>query len=45
MAGNRDMIVAQIDGRGTAGQGFQMMHELYMRLGTVEVDDQLEVAE
>ncbi|GFG28703.1 hypothetical protein Cfor_02278, partial [Coptotermes formosanus] len=45
LAGNRDFIVAQIDGRGSGGQGYQMLHEVYMRLGTVEVADQLEVTE
>jgi len=45
LASNRDFIVAQIDGRGSAGQGYTMLHEVYRRLGTVEVADQLEVAE
>jgi len=45
LAGNRDIIVAQIDGRGSGGQGYQMLHEVYMKLGTVEVADQLEVTE
>ena len=45
LAGNRDFIVAQIDGRGSGGQGYQMLHEVYMKLGTVEVADQLEVTE
>lgn len=39
------MIIAQIDGRGSAGQGYLMLHQIYHRLGTVEVADQLEVAE
>lgn len=45
MAGNKDYIVAQIDGRGSAGQGYRLLHEVYRRLGTVEVSDQLEVTE
>lgn len=45
LAGTKDYIVAQIDGRGTAGQGYQLLHEVYRRLGTVEVSDQLEVTE
>ncbi|KAJ8870518.1 hypothetical protein PR048_029541 [Dryococelus australis] len=45
LAGNRDFIVAQIDGRGTGGQGNQMLSEVYMQLGSVEVADQLEVTE
>lgn len=45
MAGTKDYIVTQIDGRGSSGQGYQLLHEVYRRLGTVEVSDQLEVAE
>ncbi|KAJ1526921.1 hypothetical protein ONE63_008469 [Megalurothrips usitatus] len=45
LASNRDFIVAQIDGRGSGGQGYKMMHEVYQQLGTVEVNDQLEVTE
>ncbi|XP_054275243.1 inactive dipeptidyl peptidase 10-like [Macrosteles quadrilineatus] len=45
LASSRDLIVAQIDGRGSAGQGYLMLHQVYHRLGTVEVADQLEVAE
>lgn len=45
LAGNKDYIVAQIDGRGSSGQGYRLMHEVYRRLGTVEVSDQLEVTE
>lgn len=39
------MIIAQIDGRGSGGQGYQLLYEVYHRLGTVEVADQLEVTE
>ena len=45
LAGNKDYIVAQIDGRGSSGQGYRLLHEVYRRLGTVEVSDQLEVTE
>jgi inactive dipeptidyl peptidase 10 len=45
LAGTKDYIVCQIDGRGSAGQGYQLLHEVYRRLGTVEVSDQLEVSE
>lgn len=45
LAGNKDYIVAQIDGRGSSGQGYRLQHEVYRRLGTVEVSDQLEVTE
>ena len=45
LAGNKDYIVIEIDGRGSSGQGYQLLHEVYKRLGTVEVSDQLEVSE
>lgn len=45
LSGTKDYIVAQIDGRGSSGQGYKLMHEVYHRLGSVEVADQLEVTE
>lgn len=45
LAGAKDYIVTQIDGRGSSGQGYQLLHEVFRRLGTVEVSDQLEVSE
>ncbi|XP_060657686.1 uncharacterized protein LOC132792360 isoform X1 [Drosophila nasuta] len=45
LAGNKDYIVIEIDGRGSSGQGYQLLHEVYKRLGSVEVSDQLEVSE
>lgn len=45
LAGTKDYIVGQIDGRGSSGQGYRLLHEVYRRLGTVEVSDQLEVTE
>lgn len=45
MASRKNVIVAQIDGRGSGGQGHQLLHEVYMKLGSVEVADQLEVTE
>lgn len=45
LAGAKDYIVIQIDGRGSAGQGYQLLHEVYRRIGTIEVSDQLEVIE
>ncbi|KAG8432367.1 hypothetical protein GDO86_016850 [Hymenochirus boettgeri] len=35
------IIVASLDGRGTAYQGDKFMHAIYKRLGTVEVEDQI----
>lgn len=45
LAGTKDYIVIEIDGRGSSGQGYQLLHEVYKRLGSVEVSDQLEVSE
>ncbi|XP_036146942.1 dipeptidyl aminopeptidase-like protein 6 isoform X3 [Monomorium pharaonis] len=45
LASRRNIIVAQIDGRGSGGQGYKLLHEVYYRLGSVEVADQLEVTE
>ncbi|CAD1480538.1 unnamed protein product, partial [Heterotrigona itama] len=45
LASKKNMIVAQIDGRGSGGQGYKFLHEVYYRLGSVEVADQLEVTE
>ncbi|XP_043277514.1 inactive dipeptidyl peptidase 10 isoform X2 [Venturia canescens] len=45
LASRKNVIVAQIDGRGSGGQGYKMLYEVYYQLGTVEVDDQLEVTE
>ncbi|XP_034933763.1 inactive dipeptidyl peptidase 10 [Chelonus insularis] len=45
LASRKNVIVAQIDGRGSGGQGYKMLYEVYYRLGTVEVADQLEVTE
>ncbi|VEN54444.1 unnamed protein product, partial [Callosobruchus maculatus] len=45
LVSQKDYIVAQIDGRGSAGQGHRLLHQVYRRLGTLEVEDQLEVTE
>lgn len=45
LASRKNMIVAQIDGRGSGGQGYKFLHEVYYRLGSIEVSDQLEVTE
>lgn len=45
LASRKNMIIAQIDGRGSGGQGYKFLHEVYYRLGSVEVADQLEVTE
>lgn len=45
LTSSKDFIVAQIDGRGSGGQGQQLMHKVYYKLGSIEVSDQLEVTE
>ncbi|PIO34151.1 hypothetical protein AB205_0124630 [Aquarana catesbeiana] len=41
LSGSEDIIVASVDGRGTAYQGDHFMHAVYKRLGTLEVEDQI----
>ncbi|KAF6197768.1 hypothetical protein GE061_008734, partial [Apolygus lucorum] len=45
LASTQDVIVGYIDGRGTSGKGYSLTHQVYMKLGTVEASDQLEVTE
>lgn len=45
LTSQKDFIIAQIDGRGSGGQGHQLLHKIYYKLGSVEVADQLEVTE
>lgn len=45
LASRKSIIVAQIDGRGSGGQGYKLLHEVYYKLGYAEVADQLEVTE
>ncbi|XP_063789703.1 prolyl endopeptidase FAP-like isoform X2 [Pseudophryne corroboree] len=40
-ASSEKIIVASMDGRGTAYQGDKFMHAVYRRLGTLEVEDQI----
>lgn len=44
LAGSRDIIFAYVDGRGSGYQGEAHKYELYHKLGTVEVEDQIEAA-
>lgn len=41
---NKNIIYAFIDGRGSGYQGDRMLFEIYRKLGTVEIEDQLAVA-
>ena len=40
LASSRGVIVAQIDGRGSGGEGDRRRFEMWHRLGSVEVQDQ-----
>ncbi|XP_053554351.1 prolyl endopeptidase FAP-like isoform X2 [Bombina bombina] len=41
LASSEDIIVASLDGRGTAYQGDKFMHAVHKRLGTLEIEDQV----
>ena len=41
LASQENVICVSIDGRGSGARGNQFMHEVYRRLGTVEVQDQI----
>ncbi|XP_053733147.1 inactive dipeptidyl peptidase 10-like isoform X1 [Synchiropus splendidus] len=40
-----NVIVARLDGRGSGFQGQRILHEVYQRLGTVDVQDQIAAVE
>lgn len=44
LSSNHDIIVAEVDGRGTGLRGSRTLFANYMRIGTGEVDDQIIVA-
>lgn len=44
LASGRDIIYAAIDGRGSGCQGDTHKYQLYHKLGTVEIEDQIIVA-
>lgn len=43
LASQRNFIVVQIDARGSGFQGEKHRHELYHKLGSVEIEDQIAV--
>lgn len=45
VAAGAGAVVAAVDARGAGGRGLGAHHTLHRRLGTVELQDQLEVAE
>lgn len=44
LASSHSIVVASFDGRGSGGRGERFLHEIYRRLGTVEVQDQIKGA-
>ncbi|XP_060923121.1 dipeptidyl peptidase 4-like [Limanda limanda] len=44
LASTEKIIVASFDGRGSGFQGDKLMHQIYKRLGTYEVEDQITAA-
>ncbi|NWW97042.1 DPP4 peptidase, partial [Rhynochetos jubatus] len=44
LASTEQVIVASFDGRGSGYQGDEIMHAVHRRLGTYEVEDQIEAA-
>jgi dipeptidyl-peptidase 4 len=45
MATNQSVIYARIDGRGSGLRGDRILHAIYRKLGTFEIEDQITVAE
>lgn len=43
MTTNRSVIYAYIDGRGSSNKGSKMLFEIYRKMGTVEMEDQIAV--
>ncbi|XP_037901190.1 venom dipeptidyl peptidase 4 isoform X1 [Glossina fuscipes] len=43
LSSNRSVIYAKIDGRGSGLRGEKLLHSVYLKLGTVEITDQIEV--
>lgn len=41
LSSSHNIIVASFDGRGSGYQGDEIMHAIYKRLGTFEVEDQI----
>ncbi|XP_028602922.2 dipeptidyl peptidase 4 isoform X1 [Podarcis muralis] len=44
LASTEEIIVASFDGRGSGYRGDKIMHAIYRRLGTYEVEDQIDAA-
>lgn len=44
LASNKSIIYAHINGRGSGMRGDKLLHQIYRKFGTVEVEDQIETA-
>uniref|UniRef100_A0A336K9H3 Venom dipeptidyl peptidase 4 n=1 Tax=Culicoides sonorensis TaxID=179676 RepID=A0A336K9H3_CULSO len=44
LASNKSIIYARIDGRGSGLRGDKLLHQIYKKLGTVEIQDQINTA-
>lgn len=44
LASNKSYIYAKIDGRGSGLRGDKLLHQIYNKLGTVEIQDQITAA-
>lgn len=43
LSSNQSVIYAKIDGRGSGLRGEKLLHSVYLKLGTVEIADQIDV--
>ncbi|XP_053954142.1 venom dipeptidyl peptidase 4 isoform X2 [Anastrepha ludens] len=43
LSSNQSVIYAMIDGRGSGSRGDKLLHSIYLKLGTVEITDQVNV--
>ena len=41
LSSTHNMVYVQVDGRGTAGRGARYKHQLFRRMATADVDDQM----
>lgn len=44
LSSNKSYIYAKIDGRGSGLRGDNLLHQIYNKLGTVEIEDQITTA-
>jgi len=45
LTSNQSVIYAKIDGRGSGLRGESLLHSIYLKLGTVEISDQINVTQ